>query len=511
MSDWASGYVTDIDYTFGYYPELNPLRARLALLKAGLVPPRTHTACELAFGQGLAINFHAAASPTEWWGTDFSPSQARFAKECAAAARTGVHLYDEAFSEFCTRRDLPDFDYIALHGIWSWITLDNRAVIVDFIRRKLKVGGVLYISYNTMPGWAVFAPMQHLLLEHARVMAARGRGVVSRFDAALDFADKMLSTKALYGVANPRVAERLQKIREADRTYATHEYLCEEWRPLPVADMARWLEPAKVSYACSAHYLDHVDALNLTAEQQALLVEITDPVFRETARDFMVNTQFRRDYWIKGPRRLSLVEQVEALRAHRVMLTQPRSMVSLKVTGALAEAQLHEAVYGPILDALADHQPRTIAELEQITKPHGVTLGQVVEAAMVLTGSGATQPAQDSEIARKAKPYTDRLNAYILDLARASSEIAQLVSPVTGGGVGVNRLEQLFLLARAQGRRQPREWADIAWHLLSAQGQRVRKDGKPLETPEDNLAELTHQAQTFAEKRLPILKALEIA
>ena len=511
MSDWASGYVTDIEYTYGYYPELNPLRARLALLKAGLVAPQVRTACELAFGQGLGINFHAAASTTEWWGTDFNPAQTRFAQECAAAAQTDVHLYDEAFSEFCTRRDLPDFDYIVLHGIWSWITLDNRAVIVDFIRRKLKVGGVLYVSYNTMPGWAAFAPMQHLLLEHAKTMAARGRGVVSRFDAALEFADRMLAANSRYGQANPRVAERLKKIGEADRMYATHEYLCEEWRPSPVADMARSLEPAKVSFACSAHFPDHVDALNLTAEQQALLADIPDPIFRETTRDFMVNTQFRRDYWVKGPRRLSMLEQVEALRAHRVMLTQPRPDVSLKVTGALAEAHLHEGVYAPILDALADYQPKTIAELEQMLVRNDITLGLLVEAVIVLSGSTAMQPVQDAEGSRKAKPYSDRLNSYLMELARASAEVGQLASPVTGGGFGVNRLEQLFLLARAQGRRQPGEWAQAAWQLLQAQGQRIRKEGMRLETAEENLAELTRQAQAFAEKRVPILKALGIA
>jgi SAM-dependent methyltransferase len=511
MSDWASGYVTDIEYTYGYYPELNPLRARLALLKAGLVAPQIRTACELGFGQGLAINFHAAASSTDWWGTDFSPAQTKFAQECAAAAQRDVHLYDEAFSDFCTRRDLPEFDYIALHGIWSWITLDNRAVLVDFIRRKLKVGGVLYISYNTMPGWAVFAPMQHLLLEHARVMAAPGRGVMSRLDAALEFAEQMLAANSRYGHANAGVDERLKKIREVDRTYATHEYLCEAWHPLPIADMARWLEPAKVSYACSAHYFDHVDALNLTPEQQAMLADISDPIFRQTTRDFMVNTQFRRDYWIKGPRLLSMMEQVEALRSHRLMLIQPRADVSLKVTGAVAQAQLHEAVYAPILDALADHQPRTIAQLEHMTNSSNVTLGQIVEAVMVLTGSGVMQPAQDAEISRKAKPYTDRLNTYLIDLARASGEIGQLASPITGGGVNVNRLEQLFLLARAQGRKQPADWAQAAWQLLSAQGQRVTKAGKRLETSEENLAELTAQAQGFAEKRLPILKAVEIA
>jgi hypothetical protein len=31
-----------------------------------------------------------------------------------------------------------------------------------------------------------------------------------------------------------------------------------------------------------------------------LLNELPDPTFRQSVRDFMVNQQFRRDYWIKG-------------------------------------------------------------------------------------------------------------------------------------------------------------------------------------------------------------------
>ncbi|MDO9535205.1 MAG: methyltransferase, partial [Bacillota bacterium] len=42
-------------------------------------------------------------------------------------------------------------------------------------------------------------------------------------------------------------------------------------------------------------------------------------------------------------------------------------------------------------------------------------------------------------------------------------------------------------------------------------GQKLVKEGKTLETPVENIAELTEQAQTFAEKLLPILRALQIA
>ena len=83
MADWTAGNVSNIDYTFGYYQELNPLRAQLAFLNQGLVYPEVKNACELGYGQGLAINLHAATSSTHWYGTDFNPSQAGFAQELA--------------------------------------------------------------------------------------------------------------------------------------------------------------------------------------------------------------------------------------------------------------------------------------------------------------------------------------------------------------------------------------------------------------------------------------------
>lgn len=511
MSDWTAGYVADIGYTYGYYTELNPQRIKLAFINQGLVFPEVGTACELGFGQGLSANIHAAASVTQWYGTDFNPSQAGFAQELAAASASGAQLYDEAFSEFCTRSDLPDFDYIGLHGIWSWISDDNRKVIVDFIRKKLKVGGVLYISYNTLPGWAAFAPMRHLMTEHAEVLGSEGRGIVSRIDGALDFAEKLLTTNPAFSRANPLVGDRLAKMKEHNRHYLAHEYFNRDWHPMHFATMAEWLEEAKVQFACSANYMDAIDAINLTAEQQTFLKEIPDPMFRQTTRDFMVNQQFRKDYWVKGARKMSALEQAEALRAQMVILTTPRAAISLKVAGALGEANLTEAIYAPILDMLEDHKAKTLSQIEQAVKDKGLTFSQLTQAMMVLTGAGHLGLVQEESAITKAKKQTDKLNAHLCHKARDSNELNYLVSPMTGGGFEVNRFQQLFLISLAQGNKQPADWAQYAWKLLAAQGQKLLKEGKTLETAEENLAELTAQAQIFATKLLPILKALQIA
>ncbi len=510
MSTWTAGYVADIGYTYGYYRELNPLRMKLAFLNTGLVFPECGTACELGFGQGMSANIHAAASVTKWYGTDFNPSQAAFARELADVAGADAQLFDEAFEQFAARTDLPDFDFIALHGIWSWISDTNRKVIVDFLLRKLKVGGVLYISYNTLPGWAAFAPMRHLMVEHSQVNGAEGRGIVSRIDDAIDFADKLLSTNPLFSRANPLVGDRIKKLKDQNRHYLAHEYFNRDWHPMHFSTMAEWLEPAKVSYACSAHALDHIDSINLSPDQQAFLKQFADPHFKESVRDFMVNQQFRRDYWVKGPRKLTVLQQSELLKQQRVVLITSRPDVSLKVAGALGEADMAEALYKPVLDLMADHKPRTLDEIFQAVRTDGYDFPKLVQVVLVLSGAGHMVAAQDQATIAKARKTTERLNLHLMNRARSSEEINILASPVLGGGIAANRFQQLFMLAMLQGHKKPADWAKVVWDLISSQNQKLVKDGKPLDTPDENIAELVVKAEEFAQKHLPIMKALQV-
>ena len=170
-----------------------------------------------------------------------------------------------------------------------------------------------------------------------------------------------------------------------------------------------------------------------------------------------------------------------------------------------------ESIYAPILDVLADHQPKSLGQLEQAVKDKGVVFAQLTQAVMLLTGAGHLSLVQDEATISKARQHCKKLNAYLCHKARGSNDVSYLASPVTGGGVAVNRFQQLFLLSIAQGKKQPAEWVAQAWALIAAQGQKLVKEGKTLDTTEENLAELTAQATAFAEKQLPILKALQVA
>jgi SAM-dependent methyltransferase len=511
MKSGTANALSDVDYIYGYYPELNPLRVQLALLRRGLRWPSIGTACELGFGQGLSANLHAAASTVAWWGTDFNPAQAGFAQELAIASGANANFSDDAFADFVKRPDLPQFDYICLHGIWSWISDENRNAILDFVRRKLRVGGVLYVSYNTLPGWAGFSPIRHLMVEHMKALGTKEQGIMGTMEKALGFAEKFLSTNPVFKRHYPSVSDHLNHIKKENMHYLVHEYLSDNWNPLHFADVVNQLQAAKVQFACSASTLQDIDMIHFTPEQLGFLREISDPVFSQTARDFMINQRFRRDYWIKGARPMPAQEQTQHFRNQRVVLSTHRTEITLDVKGTLGKIPLKEKHYRPVIDLMADHKPRTLGEIENLLRKDGISLTHLVEVMTVLAGIGHMGPAADDAAIEQAAPRSKALNTFLLNKARSSTEISYLASPVLGGGVWVGQFEQLFLLSIQEGGKSPQDWAKAAWTIMAARGQRLMKNGSIMERDEDNLAELTLQAKEFAAKRLSSLQALRVA
>ncbi|MFO1162424.1 MAG: methyltransferase regulatory domain-containing protein [Reyranellaceae bacterium] len=511
--DWTFGYVTDLDYTHGYYRELQPDILKLACLSAGIAPPMGDSLSylELGFGQGLSVNVHAAANPGAFWGTDFNPSQAAHAEALAAAAGTGAKLFDQSFADFARRSDLPQFDIIALHGIWTWISAENRQVIVDLIRHRLRVGGLVYVSYNCFPGWAPAEPLRHLMTLHSDLAGSDAAGTAGKVEGALKFAKDIADSGALYFKQNALVAERLKRITEQNRNYLAHEYFNRDWDLMAFSEVARILGEAKLTFVASAHLLDHIDGVNLTPDGAKLLNGIQHPVLRQSVRDYLVNQQFRRDIFVKGLRRLAPLERLEALQLQPFVLTTQPADVPLKITGALGEGTLQEPIYRPLLEVLAEngHEPKILRRITAHDKAKSVPVPHVIEAMLALTGGGHVTPARTPTSATRAQ--SKALNQAITMRSRSAADINHFASPVSGGGVAISRLEQLLLMANNQGKTTPAAQAEWTWGILQSQGQRLVKEGKTLEQPQDNIAHLTGMAELFASKRLQILKALEIA
>ncbi|HTX51384.1 MAG TPA: class I SAM-dependent methyltransferase, partial [Caulobacteraceae bacterium] len=242
--EWTSGYRADIDYTYGYYRELAPGLIDFALLYAGFDPPRRGDGVrylELGYGQGVSLNVHAAACPGEYWGADFNPVHAAHSQELARVSGANATFTDESFAEMLGRDDMPSMDYVALHGVWSWISDENRKVIVETFRKRLRVGGAAYNSYNTFPGWASAMPLRHILSIHSEAAGSDIQGMVTRIDAALAFGQKLADVNARYFQHNPLAKTRLDSFAGQNRNYLAHEFFNEVWTPMYFSELQAWL------------------------------------------------------------------------------------------------------------------------------------------------------------------------------------------------------------------------------------------------------------------------------
>jgi hypothetical protein len=179
--------------------------------------------------------------------------------------------------------------------------------------------------------------------------------------------------------------------------------------------------------------------------------------------------------------------------------------------GVLGETKLQEEAFLPVLELLASNgfAPKTGAEL--LAGPPKQNHAQIMQVLALLIGSGHVCPTQDLAQSKLAQPTSNALNAWLMANAEFSSDTLFLASPLIGGAIGVTRFQQLFLRSIKQARKTPAEWAADAWGSLDAQGQRLIKGGKTVETKEENLAALLEMAVDFQGKRLPIMKALGIA
>ena len=507
--NWTSGYVADIDYTYGYYPELNPLRINLALSHYGLQAPKIENACELGFGQGVSLCMNACHGEINWYGTDFNPGQALYAKNLSQHTERKPQILDDDFLSFCNRDDLPSFDFISLHGIWSWVSDENRQTIVNFLKNKLAVGGVLYISYNTQPGWSSMIPFRDMLTRHANTMAAQGVGIVKRIDAALEFADRLMATKPNFKNANPQVQERLNLIKKQDRHYLAHEYFNADWHPMGFAEMNDMLSTAKLTYAGSANFADTVPAINFTTEQLSILDEIDDPVYREVIKDLCVNQSFRKDYWVKGAVRLSQYERIQKLSNVEVSLVSNRSSIDMKVKGNLGEANLTSEIYDPLFSLLEKNPKISVRDISKSLS--GVANDtQILEAVAILLSKNSIAISMSDAEKKSAKQSTKRMNKYLVNEAISKNEVNYLVSPLTLTGIPLNKFEKLFLKALSEQHKTEDSIAQYVWNLLGPQGHRVVKEGKTLETAEENIEHLRQEAEKFLATKVELLKNLEV-
>lgn len=510
MNSWNEGYFTDSTYTYGYYRELSPNFMRWCLLLNGIAAPEITADschCELGYGQGISANIHAAATPGKFFGTDFNPAHAAQANELAEASGADAKFFEDSFEEFSKRDDLPQFDSIGLHGIWTWVSAENRQHMLEVARQHLKSGGMLYNSYNCLPGWAMNAPVRELLILHDKYFSQGDTN--RRVKSALQFIGEMFDAEPAYVKLAPSVQIYFDGLKKHNPDYIAHEYLNLDWDLMYFADVAELSQSAKLDFAATAIPLE-ANKNPLPEKPRDFLNKIDNPIVREQLRDYFVNRQFRKDIFVRGVRRLSPADIIEKILSTRYVLTSQIDKIPMKIPTPFGELALSAEIYRPLLDFLASKNCRP-KNLHEYLAQNKVDARTVIEVITFLVNGNHVMPCQSDAAISLVKKSCERLNSYICERAKTDQSINFLASPLTGCGVGVNRFQQIFLATYKGGGKSANDLAQAAWKILSRQGQTLVRDGAAIQSPEENLIYMTTLAETFLTQDLPQFKALLIA
>jgi len=501
--NWSNGYVADLTYSHGYYHELAPAFIRFFLLLNGLANASRggdYHYCELGYGQGVSANLHAAANPRgRFWGTDFQPDHALFAQGMARQAGVQAHWMARSFEDMVDA-DLPEFDFVTLHGVWSWIHAPARHAIVEFLRRKLKVGGVVYMSYNIMPGWSAEKPLRDLLWLHSELDGARGDATTRRIQRALEFGQRLRSGRAAYFEQNPKAGQMLDDMVRDDIHVVAHEYFNRSWHIVYFAELAETLEAAGLGFACSLHKSDLVGEVLQRRQACGLPLKDGNVALRETTNDFILNRRFRRDVFVRGADRLARSEREAMLRQVGLVLLRPASTISTTVQTPYGTVSLDPGITGKMLQVLDGASG--LVTLDRLIVEGGLAdspVERVFETAAALVAQNQAFPVFPDDTQRAGDSRARAMNRAIAERARGDDNLRYLASPVTGHAIDTQHTDRLFLLAWERGARTPAQLcaAALPWQQAFSGGDADSARG-----------DLEGRAAQFFEHVLPLWRRL---
>jgi SAM-dependent methyltransferase len=373
---------------------LAPAWLDLVAVLGGVRPPARTDGfawCDLGCGQGVTAAILAATHPEgAFHGIDamavHTDHAAGLAQEAGAA---NVHFHTADFAA-ALARDLPLFDYIVAHGVYSWVDGEIRACLRQFIDRRLKPGGLVYVSYNALPGWTGDLPFQHLV--SALAANAPGDSAV-RFAAAARLIQRLADSGAAAFASSYIVRELRQRPDDYRPGYLVHEFLHAGWRPLYVIELRHDMAEIGLAPVGSAILLENFDRWVLSRRERAIVAEIADPDLRELVRDFCIDQRFRCDVFARDAAKLDEAEQRRLLFAAGLALARPPSAIQYRAATPAGRLDYANPAAQAVVGGLAAGA-RNLGEIP----PAAAAPQDLLANALALCAAGDVRPVETGRV-----------------------------------------------------------------------------------------------------------------
>lgn len=476
MDSSAQGYLTDLGCYEHYYEELAPITLNYLAALNGFAPRdlSDFDYCELGCGTGLSLLLHGAAYPGgRFVGIDLSTDHID-----AARARTNedgignVRLVAGSVADEITDPPLPQFDFIVLHGLYSWVSASVREAIRRFIDARLKPGGLVFVSYNALPGAAVRDAVGDIMRRFAVPLSASS---LERTQLGLSYLRLMLNAEVPFFRNNPQAKAYAESLFERDPRYLAHEFFNENRDSFRVQDVAGEMATIGLEFAgCLPLWQNHPEA-DVPPNLVAFFETQPSRLDREIHKDFIYNTVFRSDVFVRPT----------ADGSHRI--GRPAAVADMPFGGVVPPGSIRFDAYSGALELpLASRESRAVFNLIQdaplspaqlAAHPALASLGhdRIVELLGYWVLSGQVRPAVEGG----AGTIPAEINT--AEIRRALRESAQgqvwLASRRFGIAFRLDRLPALALCAKLPPELSPE---DGLCAMLAEAGLQMEEDGAAL-------------------------------
>lgn len=503
-------YTTEVPYLRTFSNDLSPALLRVAVALSGYSPPPADDFdyCEVGCGNGDNCVTLAAASPgSRFVGIDLGAEHIAFANKLALKGGVTNAAFLERDFEALRDDDLPQFDYICAHGLVSWVSTAKRRAFFDFCARKLKPGGLVYVAYNALPGWAGLSPLRRLIQDGA---ASAEGDLLQKAARGLALAKLLCDSGSAYFESNPTAKAMVETMSKAGLPYVVHEYLQPHWHPMYFADIAREMSDRGLSFASELPL--HLNYRNLTLGP--VLVEltngVTDRLVFESLKDFALNELFRRDLFVKqsAPRSDEIAREVLDGTVFGTLGFPDKLPRELRLPHTTLD--LRGPVFDVALPALAEHT-LTLADLRRWTSLASHQPGELREAMLYLLMSGHAFPMREPTSPPDPTPgglyrLVSPFNHMVVTQKLSPRTPIVLAVPAAGAGLPLTMLEAICLRIVTQAGEEERpRWIRS---FVERQPLKLFVRDKPVEGPEEQARVLSQELSQFCEKRLPKLKEL---
>ncbi|HTV22022.1 MAG TPA: methyltransferase regulatory domain-containing protein, partial [Polyangiaceae bacterium] len=404
--------------------------------------------------------------------------------------------------------DLARLDYVCAHGLLTWIAPEKRSSLFEQAAARLKPGGLLYLGYNALPGWAAVEPLRRLMRD---VSADVEGGSAARVRQALAAAKLLCEANAEYFVANPSAKEILTVMLEQGVPYAAHEFFNPHWHPMYFADVAAEAAPFDLRFVGQLPLHLNYGDLMIAPPLRDAFRPVTDRRAWEHLRAFATNEFFRRDVYVKGS-----VAQAQSTASAYLDTTAFGTLVPAEEVEreiALPSRSLH--FKGPLFDAVIATLAARSSTVEQLaTAPALASFGAdaIRQAVLQLLMGNHVIPMHSAPATPQSTGSRHHIpsafNRAILTQPLSRKHPIVLASPVAGTGVSTPMLDAVLL--RALTEAHPNERPAWIRAFVDANPLRISDHGRTLNAKDDLAQVVEVQLEQFCATRLPKLLELGI-